>query len=207
MKGRGFLALWVLAVLATVAAFVVHLGLRGRIVDLGYKLGRVRAEQARLREVTRVLELEAASHRAPQRVEMVARTLLGMTPPAPERILPVRHFFPRGEEDPDPQAGSESASSAAPSTTKPAPSAAPRLPATAAPGSLPAGLAPYPAAPGTAPLAAPAGSTGVALPPSLPPSPVVLPPADPLGDAAVPAAALRRDDPAPPPAAPAGEAP
>lgn len=90
MKQRPFLALWTLAVLATVAAFVVHLGLRGKIVDLGYKLGRVRAEQARLREVKRALSLEAASYETPQRVEMVARSLLGMTPPPPERIIPMR---------------------------------------------------------------------------------------------------------------------
>ena len=90
LKQRPFLALWTLAVLASVAAFVVHLGLRGKIVDLGYKLGRVRAEQARLREVKRALSLEAASYETPQRVEMVARTLLGMTPPPPERIIPMR---------------------------------------------------------------------------------------------------------------------
>ena len=90
MKQRPFLALWCLAVVASVAAFVVHLGLRGRIVDLGYKLGRARAEQGRLREVKRVLSLEAASYETPQRVEMVARTLLGMTPPPPERVVPVR---------------------------------------------------------------------------------------------------------------------
>ena len=36
MKQRPFLALWTLAVIATVAAFVLHLGLRGRTVDLGY---------------------------------------------------------------------------------------------------------------------------------------------------------------------------
>jgi cell division protein FtsL len=103
MKQRPFLALWTLAVLATVAAFVVHLGLRGKIVDLGYKLGRVRAEQARLREVKRALSLEAASYETPQRVEMVARSLLGMTPPPPERIIPVRapariHDEPSEEE-------------------------------------------------------------------------------------------------------------
>jgi cell division protein FtsL len=90
MKQRPFVALWSLAVLASVAAFVVHLGLRGKIVDLGYKLGRVRAEQARLREVKRALSLEAASYETPQRVEMVARTLLGMTPPPPERVIPMR---------------------------------------------------------------------------------------------------------------------
>jgi cell division protein FtsL len=90
MKQRPFLALWTLAVAATVAAFVVHLALRGRTVDLGYKLGQARAEQARLREVKRVLSLEAASYGTPNRVEMVARTLFGMTPPPPERVIPIR---------------------------------------------------------------------------------------------------------------------
>ena len=86
---------------ATVAAFVVHLALRGRTVDLGYNLGRARAEQARLREVKRVLSLEAASYETPQRVEMVARTLLGMTPPPAERVIPLR-TTPRFPKDPEP---------------------------------------------------------------------------------------------------------
>ena len=86
---RAFLPLWTLAVAATVSAFVVHLALRGRTVQLGYELGRARAEQARLREVKRVLELEAASYKTPERVEIVARTLLGMEPPPPERIVPL----------------------------------------------------------------------------------------------------------------------
>jgi cell division protein FtsL len=86
---RPFLVLWTLAVGATVAAFVLHLALRGRTVDLGYQLGRARGDQARLREVRRVLELEAASYETPQRVEVVARTLLGMQPPSADRIVPV----------------------------------------------------------------------------------------------------------------------
>jgi cell division protein FtsL len=87
VRQRPFLALWTLAVIATVFAFVLHLGLRGRTVDVGYKLGKIRKEQARLREVKRVLSLEAASYRTPQRVEMVARTLFAMTPPPPERVI------------------------------------------------------------------------------------------------------------------------
>ncbi|RYE90280.1 MAG: hypothetical protein EOO75_10430, partial [Myxococcales bacterium] len=59
---RPFLALWVLAVFASVAAFVLHLSMRSKAMDLGYQLGRARAEQARLREVRRVLELEVASY-------------------------------------------------------------------------------------------------------------------------------------------------
>jgi cell division protein FtsL len=94
VKQRPFLALWTLAVIATVAAFVLHLGLRGRTVDLGYQLGRARADQARLREQKRVLSLEAASYETPQRVEMVARTLLGMNPPPPERVIPLKPIAP-----------------------------------------------------------------------------------------------------------------
>jgi cell division protein FtsL len=82
-----FLPLWTLAVAATVSAFVVHLALRGRTVELGYELGHSRQEQSRLREVRRVLELEAASYKTPERVEIVARSLLGMEPPPPDRIV------------------------------------------------------------------------------------------------------------------------
>jgi cell division protein FtsL len=102
MKQRPFLALWTVAVIATVSAFVVHLALRGRTVDLGYKLGKARAEQARLREVKRVLSLEAASYETPQRVEYVARTLLGMTPPPPERVIALRGYAPKAPSDDKP---------------------------------------------------------------------------------------------------------
>jgi cell division protein FtsL len=90
VRHRRFLVLWVMAVLASTAAFVVHLALRGKTVDLGYRLGLIRGEQAALRENKRVLELEAASYQTPERVEKVARTLLGMTPPPPERVIPLR---------------------------------------------------------------------------------------------------------------------
>lgn len=88
-RSTRFLAVWLLATTATVAAFVLHLALRGRTVELGYELGRARAEQARLREVRRVLEVEAASYKNPERVDMVARSLLGMEPAPPERIITI----------------------------------------------------------------------------------------------------------------------
>ena len=90
-----FVLSWTLAVIACVCAFVVHLALRGRTLALGYELGRARAEQAHLREVKRVLQLEAASYEAPERVEIVARTLLGMDTPPPERIVTVGSVGPR----------------------------------------------------------------------------------------------------------------
>ncbi len=89
-RARVFLIHWTLAVVACGLAFVVHLAMRGRTVALGYELGKARQEQARLREVKRVHELEAASYKTPQRVEIVARTLLGMEPPGPDRIVPIR---------------------------------------------------------------------------------------------------------------------
>ena len=98
-----FLVVWTLAIAGTASAFVVHLALRGRTVELGYDLGHARQEQSRLREVKRVLELESASYKTPERVEIVARTLLGMEPPPPERIVPLAST-PSSSDDDDRQA-------------------------------------------------------------------------------------------------------
>jgi cell division protein FtsL len=131
VKQRPFLALWTLATIATVMAFLVHLGLRGRTVDLGYKLGRARAEQARLREVKRVLSLEAASFETPQRVEHVAQSLLGMSPPSPDRVIALRGYAPTA---PDDDKGDKDETAVPP----PAPSgAASAMPAPAADGGAP----------------------------------------------------------------------
>jgi len=81
-----FLLLWTLAVAAATAAFVLHLGLRVRSIELGYELGRAHARVERLREVRHVLEVELSSQRTPERVDFVARTLLGMTEPGGDRI-------------------------------------------------------------------------------------------------------------------------
>ncbi|MFC1641792.1 hypothetical protein ACFL5O_03760 [Myxococcota bacterium] len=87
MKTDPFLLLWTLAVAATTAAFVLYLGLRVRGVELGYELGRMHGRIDRLREVKRVLELELASHKTPERVDVVARSLLGMSEPSADRVL------------------------------------------------------------------------------------------------------------------------
>ncbi|HEY4156531.1 MAG TPA: hypothetical protein VGM29_00480 [Polyangiaceae bacterium] len=82
-----FLTLWTLAVLAATTAFVLWLGLRVKSVELGYELGRAHARVERLREVKHVLELELSSHQTPERVDFIARSLLGMSEPTPERIF------------------------------------------------------------------------------------------------------------------------
>jgi cell division protein FtsL len=89
MSGRKgpFLVLWTLAVAAAVAAFAVHLTARVRAIELGYELGRTHKYLGRLREVRRVLELEVASYQTPERVDLVARTLLGMSPPGDGRMM------------------------------------------------------------------------------------------------------------------------
>lgn len=88
MKTRPFLIVWTLAVAAATSAFTVYLALRMRSVELGYELGRAHAHLGRLREVKRVLELELASHETPERVDFVARSVLGMSEPSADRILP-----------------------------------------------------------------------------------------------------------------------
>jgi cell division protein FtsL len=87
VKRSPFLVLWVMAVLATTAAFTVHLAIRVKAVELGYELGREHVNISRLREVRRVLELEVASHKTPERVDFVARSLLGMGEPTKDRIF------------------------------------------------------------------------------------------------------------------------
>ncbi len=89
MSGRSssFLVLWTMAVMASSAAFCAYLTLRVRAIELGYELGKAHSQLGRLREVRRVLELEVASYQTPERVDLVARTLLGMGPPGVDRML------------------------------------------------------------------------------------------------------------------------
>jgi len=88
MRAR-FLALWAAAVLATAAAFVVHLALRFETVRLGYEVGQGRREQRRLVEQRRLLAIEAATLGQANRVEAIARGTLGMEVPDPSRVVPV----------------------------------------------------------------------------------------------------------------------
>jgi cell division protein FtsL len=106
-RPRTFLVLWSLAVTAATSAFVVHLALRNRELELGYELGRAQARVARLREVKRVLELELASNGTPARVDLVAQALFKMAPPTPDRIISMGPL-------PNPEAGEAANTTAAP---------------------------------------------------------------------------------------------
>jgi cell division protein FtsL len=130
-----FVALWTLAVVATSSAFILYLALRSRAVELGYRLGRARARQAQLRETRRVLQVEAVSYRMPERIEALARGVLRMEEPPPQRI-----FVMGGAIEPTeaPSANAKKLESA-PSASAAMPSAA-SLPS----GALPAAVAPNP---------------------------------------------------------------
>ncbi len=78
---RRFAWMWTAAVVAATAAFLAHLAVRHEVVRLGYQVGEARAEQRRLQEQKRLLELEAASLRQSARIEAIARGRLGMAPP------------------------------------------------------------------------------------------------------------------------------
>jgi len=88
MRAR-FLALWTVAVLATAASFVVHLTLRFETIRLGSDVGAARKKQRELIEARRLLSLEAATLRQADRVETVARTVLGMDIPESPQIIPI----------------------------------------------------------------------------------------------------------------------
>jgi hypothetical protein len=98
MKSRPFLVVWTLAVAGATSAFTVYLALRMRSIELGYDLGRAQTHLGRLREVKRVLELELASQETPERIDLIARTVLGMGEPSPDRILPAGPRPEVGEE-------------------------------------------------------------------------------------------------------------
>ena len=80
------LFVWSLAVAAATAAFVVHISIRLETIDLGYRVGRAKAAHGKLVERRRLLTIEAATLRAPQRVGRIARDALGMSVPGHDRI-------------------------------------------------------------------------------------------------------------------------
>ncbi len=89
---RRFLLLWTAAVLAAAMAFIVHLAMRFETVRLGYEVGSERRAQRELVESRRNLAIEAATLRQAARVEAVARQVLDMHVPEPQRVVPVGRF-------------------------------------------------------------------------------------------------------------------
>lgn len=85
-SGR-FVLTWCLAVSACAAALVLYLGFRVKALELGYELGALHQQNRYLQEVKRAVELEVASYETPERVELVARALLGLSEPTWDRVV------------------------------------------------------------------------------------------------------------------------
>lgn len=86
---RRFILLFAASVAAVAVASVGYLALRFETVRLGYEVAEARKVQRRLIEERRELEVEAASLRQPRRIESIAREVLDMTTPGPDRIVPM----------------------------------------------------------------------------------------------------------------------
>jgi cell division protein FtsL len=84
-----YLAWWVVAVMATGAAFVSYLALRFETVRLGYELDEASREHRRLAELQRLVALEAQTLRERQRVSAIAERSLGMASPDLARVVVV----------------------------------------------------------------------------------------------------------------------
>ena len=85
-----YLALWVIAVLATGAAFVSYLALRFESVRLSYDLDKASKEHRHLSEMKSLLSLEAQTLRERQRIHAIAERSLGMTTPDSAHVVVVR---------------------------------------------------------------------------------------------------------------------
>ena len=91
MKAR-FLFLWGAVLVATAFSFGLHLFLRFETIRLGYELDKARRDQQQLFEQRRVLALEAARLRQPDRVEAIARGSFGMNFVPASRLIAVPSF-------------------------------------------------------------------------------------------------------------------
>jgi cell division protein FtsL len=83
------MSLWSAVLLATAVSFIVHLFLRFETIRLGYELDKSRREQQQLLEERRLLALEAATLRQPDRVEAIARGSYGMDIVPASRVIAV----------------------------------------------------------------------------------------------------------------------
>jgi cell division protein FtsL len=107
--------MWTLAVVAATCSFVLYLSMRNRAMELGYKLGKARGRQTQLLETKRVLQVEAIAYKNPQRIENIAKGVLQMEEPPPERIF----IYGAAVGTTIPSASASSSASSMPSTEAP----------------------------------------------------------------------------------------
>ncbi len=90
------LRLWIAALFAITAAFIVHLTVRLETVRLGYELAQERKEQRHLLELRRMLRIESAVLTRVDRVNTFARGALRMRHPEGSTMYVLRDPTTRG---------------------------------------------------------------------------------------------------------------
>jgi cell division protein FtsL len=89
MKRRGLrqLAAATIACALLACAAMLQIWVRTRVTEQGYRLSRLTAERQKLQREHERLQLFAAQLESPQRIAELARSRLGMGPPAPDRVI------------------------------------------------------------------------------------------------------------------------
>lgn len=98
-KRRGARAPWgvrqvgaaTLACALLAAAALLHIWVRTRVTEQGYRLSRLSSERQHLVRDHERLQLAAARLGGAERIEELARLRLGMGPPPPDRIIVLVH--------------------------------------------------------------------------------------------------------------------
>lgn len=94
------LVLWSLLFVWIAASATLLVSRRARTVTLGYDLARAAAEERRLLDERRSLQLEEASLRSPLRVGVAAAQRMGLRPPAPREIRRIVGTAAKGRRAP-----------------------------------------------------------------------------------------------------------
>lgn len=89
VRGARIVVPWVVAIVATSVALVLHLTVRFETIRLGYEVGELRAEYEGLVEKKRLLMLERATLRHVPRIRKIATHVFAMEPPDPARVIRV----------------------------------------------------------------------------------------------------------------------
>jgi cell division protein FtsL len=81
--------LWIIVTLLVLGGVLVfHSWERSQIVNMGYEIQRLQAVEESLLRSSKTLILEEETLKNPQRIDELARDVLGMSPLRPQQILP-----------------------------------------------------------------------------------------------------------------------
>ncbi len=90
-----------LCVLMIAGALIGYLWLRGRIVDMGYAVQRLKETETALTRLENNLILEEETLKRPERIDFIARTELAMEPLSPyQRLAPRFREISNGQTTP-----------------------------------------------------------------------------------------------------------